>query len=262
MPFVKHASQSGGAITGKDEEPAQPGAGPPGADAAAAPAAGPPGGDAAGAPGEDDSLSLHEPDPPAVEPAEPAQPAEPIQPAQAEGEVVLTPGDLATRLGRVEEQLTEFHRRSAHRESVIDRLHEENQRLSEGIGRAFLEPVIADLIRLHDQLSGEVRRLEASGQDARLLWSFAEDVAQILDRCGVEAYSAEPGDAFERGRHRALAVVACEDESQHNTVAEVVAAGFLDRETGRIRRPVQARVFQYSSRSGAAGQAPSTARSR
>ena len=246
-------------MTGKDEEPAQPGAGPPGADAAGAPAARPPGGDAAGPPGEDDSLSLHEPDPPA---AQPAQPAEPAQPAQAEGEVVLTPGDLASRLGRVEEQLTEFHRRSAHRESVIDRLHEENQRLSEGIGRAFLEPVIADLIRLHDQLSGEVRRLEAGGQDARLVWSFAEDVAQILDRCGVEAYSAEPGDAFERGRHRALAVVACEDESQHNTVAEVVAAGFLDRETGRIRRPVQARVFQCSSRSGAAGQAPSTARSR
>jgi hypothetical protein len=29
-------------------------------------------------------------------------------------------------------------------------------------------------------------------------------------------------------------------------VAEVVAVGFLERDTGRIRRPVQARVHQYS----------------
>jgi molecular chaperone GrpE len=40
--------------------------------------------------------------------------------------------------------------------------------------------------------------------------------------------------------------VPCDDESRHNTVAEVVAVGFLERETGRIRRPVQARVYQYS----------------
>lgn len=177
-------------------------------------------------------------------------------------EAVPALGDLVSRLGKVEEQLAEFHRRAAHREAIIDRLHEENQRLSEGLGRAFLEPVIADLIRLHDQLSREVRRLKANGEDPRLLWSFAEDVAQILDRYGVEAFSAEPGEKFERGRHRALAVVPCADESQHNTVAEVVAVGFTDRETGRIRRPAHARVFQYSAGPGTAGQAPSTAPSR
>jgi hypothetical protein len=29
-------------------------------------------------------------------------------------------------------------------------------------------------------------------------------------------------------------------------VAEVVAAGFAERETGRVRRPVQARFYQYT----------------
>lgn len=156
------------------------------------------------------------------------------------------PGELAGHLDKIEAQLAEFHRRSAHRESVIDQLHEENQRLRGGLGRIILDPVVTDLIRLYDQLAGEVRRLEADGQDARLLWSFAEDVAQILGRCGVEIFSAEPGDPFERGRHRALAVLACDDESRHNTVAEVVAVGFFERDTGRIRRPVHARVHQYS----------------
>jgi molecular chaperone GrpE len=162
------------------------------------------------------------------------------------GETRTALDGLAARLAMMAEQLAEFHRRSAHRESVIDRLHEENQQLRSGMSRVILEPVVADLIRLHDQVEREVRRLRADGQDERLLWSFADDIAQILDRCGIEIYSAEPGDPFDRDRHRALAVVACTDESRHNTVAEMVASGFTERETGRVRRPVQARFHQYT----------------
>lgn len=157
--------------------------------------------------------------------------------------------ELAGRLGKLEEQLAEFHRRSAHRESVIDRLHEENQRLRSGMERIILEPMITDLIRLHDQLCREVRRLEAGDQDALLLRSFADDIAQILDRCGIELFSASPGDPFEGGRHRPLTIVACDDSSRHNTVAEVIAAGFGERETGRVRRAAQVRVFQYTPES-------------
>src|SRR6266568_3054030 len=193
MLFVKDPKRSGRAAKGSGGGPVEPGGRPPMPDAP--PAA--------------------ESPPPSAESPPPSAPA----PDQPESIVALPLGDLAGRLGKVEEQLAEYHRRAAHREAVIDRLHEENQRLSEGLGRAFLEPVIADLIRLYDQLN------------------------------------------LEGGRHRALAVVACDDESRHNTVAEVVTTGFLDRETGRIRRPVQARVFQYSAGPGAAGQAPSTARS-
>lgn len=154
--------------------------------------------------------------------------------------------ELAERIGGMAGQLAEFHRRSEHRESIIDRLHQENQQLRAGLARAVLEPVVADLIRLYDQVDREVRRLKTHGQDARLLWSFADDIAQILDRCGIEIYLAEPGDAFDRDRHRPLAVVACTDESRHNTVAEVFAVGFTDRETGRVRRPAQARFHQYT----------------
>ncbi len=169
---------------------------------------------------------------------------------------------LAERLDRVEGQLAEFHRRAAHRESVIDRLHEENQRLYGGIGRTILEPVVADLIRLYDQLDREVRRLDPDEQNARLFRSFADDVAQILDRCGIELFSAEPGDPFEREKHRPLGVVACDDESRHNTVAEVAAVGFAERDTGRIKRRVQARFYQYVSGQGEAEQTPDAAQSQ
>lgn len=163
--------------------------------------------------------------------------------------------ELADRLSQVEEQLTEFHRRSAHRESVIDRLHEENQQLRSGFGRLVLDPVVTDLIRLYDQLTREGRRLESGGQDADMTRSFAQDVLQILDRCGIEAFSAEPDDPFARDRHRPLAIVPCDDKSRHNTVAEVVAIGFTERDTGRVRRPVQAHFYQYSG--GQDGRSPS-----
>jgi len=172
------------------------------------------------------------------------------QPATAEPGELL--GDVASRLGTVEEQIAEFHRRSAHRELVIDRLHEENQRLRSGLGRIILAPVVADLIRLCDQLGLEIRRLAVDGQDPRLLVSFADDVAQILDRCGMDVFSAEAGDPLKPELHRPMGVVPCDDEALHNKVAEVLAVGFIERDTGQVRRPVQARFHQYQpARDGA-----------
>ena len=182
------------------------------------------------------------------------QPAE--APASADGE---GPADLARRFERVEEQLAAFHRRSAHRESVIDYLHGENQRLQEGMERAVLEPVVTDLIRLHDQIDREVRRLQADGQDHRLLWSFAEDVLQILDRCGLESFSVAPGDRYDRERHRPLSVLPCDDEDRHNTVAEMITVGFTDRATGKIRRPAQARFYRFTGDQRAGDPSPGPA---
>lgn len=157
-------------------------------------------------------------------------------------------------MDRIERHLAESHRRAAHRETVIDRLHEENQRLRDGFGRLLLEPVTADLIRLHDQLTREANRLDGAGQDGRLLRSFTDEVELILDRCGIDTFSAAPGDAFEGGRHRAVGVVPCADESQHNTVAEVVAAGFYERDTSQVRRPLQARFHRFSPATERPGQ--------
>lgn len=159
--------------------------------------------------------------------------------------------ELAARFDQVERQLAEFHRRSTFRESVVDRLHEENQQLRAGVDRAILSPVVADLIRLYDQLSRESYRPVGNGQNqAPLLGSFAEDVVQILDRCGYELFTAEPGEPYDHRRHRPLATVPCPDESQHNTVAEVIAAGFVERDTGQVRRPVHARFYQFDHDSG------------
>jgi molecular chaperone GrpE len=161
------------------------------------------------------------------------------------GETKAALDELAARFDQVEKQLAEFHRRSAFRESVIDRLHEENQQLRGGVDRAILSPVVTDLIRLYDQLGQASQRPAAGEQVAQLLRSFADDVADILDRCGYEVFTAETGEAYDHRRHRPLGTTPCLDEAQHNTVAEVVTAGFLERDTGQVRRRVHARFFQF-----------------
>jgi molecular chaperone GrpE (heat shock protein) len=154
--------------------------------------------------------------------------------------------EIVLRLDKVTGQLAEFNRRAAHRELVIDRLHEENQRLHAGIGRELLEPVIADLIRLHDQLGREATRRGEAGQDDQMLRSFADDVTEILDRCGIETFHAKPGDPFDRERHSPVGLVDCTDATKDNTVAEVIDAGFLTRATGTVRRPLRARFYQHA----------------
>lgn len=147
---------------------------------------------------------------------------------------------LVGRLDAIEHQLAEFHRRSAHREEIISRLHDDNQRLKQGEHRVVLEPVIADLIRLHEQLARQARRTPDDG----MLASFVDEVDEILDRCGIEVFMAAEGDPYRSDRHKPLAVVPTTDLQLHNTVAEPIAAGFIDRINDRVRRPAQARFYQ------------------
>lgn len=166
----------------------------------------------------------------------------------SEAESPLSLSALSERLSSIESAVTAFNRRSAHREMVIDRLHEENQALRGGLYHTLLEPVVADLIRLYDSLSREASRQTKEGSDPardELLRSFADDVLLTLERCGLEELSAWPGDPFEAGRHAAVSVVPVDDRTLDNTVAEVLAIGFLERETGRVRRPVQARFRRF-----------------
>ncbi|HET7012829.1 MAG TPA: molecular chaperone GrpE [Streptosporangiaceae bacterium] len=150
--------------------------------------------------------------------------------------------ELADRLEAVERQLAEFHLRAAHRETVIDRLHEDNQRLKQGEHRVVLEPVIADLVRLYEHLALQAQGTPEDG----MLGDFAVELTGILDRCGVETFHAVPGEPYQSERHKPLGIVPTSDRQLHNTVAQPVAAGFYDREIRRVRRPAQARFHQYS----------------
>lgn len=157
---------------------------------------------------------------------------------------LLEPDARDRLLAALELQLSEFNRRSAHREAIIDRLHEENRSLREGLRRSILDPVVADLFRLRDALLGEAVRL-ADEPAGRNFAGFVDETEIILDRCGMEVFVPQPGDRFEPNRQTPVTVVWTGDPELHNTVERVLATGFTERETGRVRRPARVRVWRF-----------------
>jgi molecular chaperone GrpE len=189
-----------------------------------------------------------------VEAGEPP-PEDHAEPSPQPTEQTVPLAEVAERLGAIEDQLLEHGRRAAHREAVIDRLHAENQELRGGLRRTILDPAVGDLIRLFDALSREARRLQEQDGDAsgELMRSFAGDVGLILDRCGIESFTADPGDPYRTGEHHAISVLQTDEPERDGTLAEVVAVGFREREQGRVRRPLQARFYRYRAAVEAGG---------
>ncbi|GAA4241886.1 hypothetical protein GCM10022254_72530 [Actinomadura meridiana] len=164
-----------------------------------------------------------------------------VEPGEVESDEV-GPGAIRDALAGLAARLDREHERAAHREAVIDRLHEENQRLRRGELRAMLEPVKTALYRLHDQTRRESGRLAspdlAEPPDARrtalLLAAVADDVADALARLGVERFTVEPGAPYDAARHRPVAVTPVDDPLRDNTVTAVQADGF--EQDGRVLR--------------------------
>ncbi|WP_149263631.1 nucleotide exchange factor GrpE [Actinomadura sp. K4S16] len=158
---------------------------------------------------------------------------------------------LAARLDRE-------HERAAHREAVIDRLHEENQRLRRGELQAMLEPVRAALYRLHDQARRESDRLRAPDlaeapdprRTAALLAAVADEVADALARLGVERFTVEPGAPYDASRHRPVAVTPVDDPVADGTVTAVQSDGF--EQSGKVLRKAAVSVGRLAEPASAA----------
>ncbi|MFG2089848.1 nucleotide exchange factor GrpE [Spirillospora sp. NPDC048824] len=165
--------------------------------------------------------------------------------------------DVRDALAGLAARLDREHERAAHREAVIDRLHEENQRLRRGELQAMLEPVRAALYRLHDQARRESCRLSAPDMTeppdpegtALLLGAMADDVADALARLGVERFTAEAGAPYDASRHRPVAVTPVDDPMRDGTVTTVQSDGF--EQSGRVLRKAAVSVGKH--RAGAGG---------
>lgn len=122
------------------------------------------------------------------------------------------------------------HERAAHREAVIDRLHEENTRLRRGELEAVFEPVRAALYRLHDMTRREAARWRSDPPDpvhaADLLAAVADEVAEALARTGVERFTVAAGEPYDPARHRPVASEPVTDPGLDGSVLRVHADGF------------------------------------
>lgn len=134
------------------------------------------------------------------------------------------------------------HERAAHREAIIDRLHEDNQALRRGELQAMFEPVRAALYRLHDLTRREAERWATpdppdAAHTASLLTAVTDEIAEALARTGVERFAVKPGDPFDPARHRPVATEPVMDPALDGTVVRVRADGF--EQGGRVVRKAE-----------------------
>ncbi|MFC0040233.1 nucleotide exchange factor GrpE [Actinomadura rayongensis] len=175
------------------------------------------------------------PDEGVVPPHEPP-PEPPAEPPH--GEILAALAALGSRLDRE-------HERAAHREAVIDRLHEENQRLRRGELEGALEPLRAALYRCHDLARREARRWAGDEPPdpagaAAVLAALADDIADALARSGVERFTAAPGEPYDASRHRPVAVETVADAELDGMITAVSGDGF--ERDGRVVRKAEVSV--------------------
>lgn len=174
---------------------------------------------------------------PGVPPADPPV----LEAADLEPESIAPEGDSGSDtssealLGALRDLTAAVHReheRAGAREAVIDRLHDENQAMRRDQLDSMLEPVRNGLFRLHEALRREVTRWSldihpevASVSD--LFDAFADDVSELLERTGLETFSAARGERFDPVRHHARSRVDIDDPALDARVLDMTAGGFV-----------------------------------
>lgn len=154
-------------------------------------------------------------------------------------------------LGELTARFTGENERALARERVIDRQHDEIERLK-GIERAGrLRPVVTDLCRLRGDLlrQAETVPTDLTGpQVAALLRSFAASVEEALERCGVAVLHRGIGAAFVPGQQQVTSIVETDDPDQDGTVANVVQDGYAETDGGKIVAPARITLHRYTSK--------------
>ncbi len=193
--------------------------------------------------------------------------AENFQPEQQDSPddpfVTLTEGlrDLTNAMQQMSTQWGREHDRAAVREKVIDRLHEENERLRAGDRHLVLRPLLTDIQRTRHEMLRESARLpeQMTGrQVAEILRSFAYSLELSLQRGGVEIIVPPPGAAVDPVRHRITAMLSTSDQVLDATIATVAMDGYFDTVSDRVTTPAEVHVHRWIAAPAAAGQPESS----
>lgn len=153
-------------------------------------------------------------------------------------------GDVAA-LAMLGEAITELRlaleasrRTEQHQRELLDKLHDERQTLREAEQRRSRDPVVRELIQASDTFLRTGRQWsartdvasETAEQVHQVLEDAADDVQLILERQGVERFTPEPGEKFDRSVAKATGSRTTDDPARDGQIAEVLKAGYRQDE--------------------------------
>lgn len=137
----------------------------------------------------------------------------------------------------------------AHKEKVIDALHQELQEHKEGLVRKYMQSMVLDLIKVVDDIRKIVRHYrekEAEEGDYSkfldIVEGFPSDIEDIFSYQGVMAFRCDETD-FDPKRQRVIQRIETDDESLDKKVAASLSPGY--EWDGRLLRPEMVGVYSY-----------------
>lgn len=161
--------------------------------------------------------------------------------------------ELRADLDGLSEQFKARIAKTDYEEATLKRLSDELDQHRSGLYRKIVEPLISEVIDVHQDMSITVasyrRKAEEGaldGQAARIgrdLDEFRLMLGDILRNWNVEVWQPEPGEALEPLRCRAVRALPTDDAAKHRTVAEAMTCGYAFE--GKILRPAQVVAFSY-----------------
>lgn len=190
-----------------------------------------------------DADEVTAPEADAAAPTEPAgsQISEPAEAAPAAGpqlEPLLA--EMTGKLDSLDRVTHELVRMSDRRDSLIDKLHEENQRLRAGEIAQAQAPVIREFIRTYDLVVDLQQPSEAPRELEVVRRRLLDGLAQV----GVRPIVVREMSEFDSRQHAAIGSEPTADPHADMRIHSTARAGFvIDGE--RVVRPAEVRVWRH-----------------
>ncbi len=134
-----------------------------------------------------------------------------------------------------------------HKETIIDKLHEELQSYRDGLVDRYMESLIMDFVKVIDDIRKMVRHyqnrdlVEADATKLlRMLEDIPSDLEDIFSLRGVRAFTYE-NDLFDPSRQRIVKKIETDDPESDRKVAGTVRPGY--ERDGHVLRPEMVTVY-------------------
>lgn len=162
--------------------------------------------------------------------------------------VSMTLDDVIAQISDLKQSFEQKIRYDASREAIIDRLHGELQEYKADLLMKMIKPLALGMIRMHDDLGQMIEghpddegQSESTRKLLKLLVNLRDDIEDLLNVNGVQAFSVEGSSEFDPKQQRVLNRVGTSDPQLDRHIAQRLRKGFIFNE--RVIRPEIVAVY-------------------
>lgn len=137
------------------------------------------------------------------------------------------------------------------KDQMIDKLHKELEFYKQDYADKFTDQLMKAVIKVRKSMqrcmaAGDWEALDASQMRKEYQYIF-EDLTDLLEQQNVDAYSTEPGSAFDAAIHQAK-LEKTTDPQKDKIVKESLGEGY--KKSGKVLIPEKVIVYQYTENGG------------